>query len=167
MLVLGIRTLRGQVPLFETLRSLVDDICHGDVTERVNIVNKAPEYCAVHPKWADGQSAAKTGFRGLRSTETGSASKLWWPDQDGIEPTTQEVIFYRRLSTEDVVELERFVDLGKPFGPVGSAAAAPLIERQFQLAQQAGDLLARRHVAQARTGAKGCFVNVGERRQAP
>ena len=33
--------------------------------------------------------------------------------------------------------------LVEPFGPAGRAAAATLIERQFQLAQQAGDLLAR------------------------
>ena len=65
---------------------------------------------------------------------------------------------------EDVVEFKRLVDLGEPFGPVGGTAAAALIERQFQLAQQAGDLLPRRHVAQARTGAKGCFVEVVERR---
>src|SRR5260370_35088449 len=59
MLVLGALTLCGQVPLVGTLRSLVDDICHVDVTGRVNIVNKAPEYCAVHPKWADGHSVAR------------------------------------------------------------------------------------------------------------
>jgi len=53
----------------------------------------------------------------------------------------------RRLYSENVVEFERLVDLCEPFGPVGCAAAAALIERQFQLAQQAGDLLARGHVA--------------------
>src|SRR5260370_1170426 len=71
MLVLGALTLWGQVPLFGTLRSLVDHICHVDVTGRVNIVSKALEYCAVHPKWADGHSVAKkTGFRLLRSIRT-------------------------------------------------------------------------------------------------
>src|SRR5712671_7589044 len=64
------------------------------------------------------------------------------------------------------MELEWLVDLDEPFSPVGGAAAAPLIQRQFQLAQQAGDLLARRHVAQARTGAKGSFADVIERGQA-
>jgi hypothetical protein len=36
---------------------------------------------------------------------------------------------------EDVVDLERLVELIEPFGPVGCAAAAALIDRQFQLAQ--------------------------------
>lgn len=36
---------------------------------------------------------------------------------------------------EDVVDLERLADLIEPFGPVGCAAAAALIDRQFQLAQ--------------------------------
>ena len=36
---------------------------------------------------------------------------------------------------EDVMEFERLVDLGEPFGAIGCAAAAAFIERQFQLAQ--------------------------------
>src|SRR5712664_356416 len=89
MLVLGALTLRGQVLLFETLRSLVDDICHVDVTGRVNIVNKAPEYCAVHPKWADGTLLLKTGFRGLRSTGTALSVEFMLARSIGIEPETQ------------------------------------------------------------------------------
>src|SRR6266436_1444250 len=82
MLVLGALTLCGQVPLFRTLRSLVDDICHVDVTGRVNIVNKAPEYCAVHPKCADGQPVAKKpGSGAFVPPEPPSASNLCWPDQ--------------------------------------------------------------------------------------
>jgi len=37
----------------------------------------------------------------------------------------------KALGAEDIVELERLVDLGEPFGPVGGAAAAALVERQF------------------------------------
>src|SRR6266550_686332 len=107
----------------------------------------------------------KTGFRRLGSTGTASVSRLWWPIK-WHRARDREVILYRRLGAEDVVEFERFVDLAEPFGRVGSAAAVPLVEGQFQLAQQAGDLLARRHVTQARTGAKGCIVDVVERSQA-
>src|SRR5947207_11254906 len=107
----------------------------------------------------------KTGFRRLRSTGTASVSRLCWPIK-WHRARDSVVILYRSRGAEDVVEFERFVDLAEPFGPVGSAAAAPLVEGQFQLAQQAGHLLARRHVTQARTGAKGCFVDVVERSQA-
>src|SRR5260221_13077015 len=83
---------------------------------------------------------------------------------NAVSPT---VTPYHKVSgAEDVVDFERLVDLGEPLGPVGCAAAAALVERQFQLAQQAGDLLARRHVPQAGTGAKCCFVEVVKRGQA-
>ena len=61
------------------------------------------------------------------------------------------------------MEFERLVDLVEPLGTVGRAAAAAFIERQFQLAQQAGDLLARGQVAHARTGAERRLVEVVER----
>src|SRR5882724_12374798 len=64
---------------------------------------------------------------------------------------------------EDVMDFKRLVDLVEPFGPVGGAAAAALIERQFQLAQQARHFLPRRHVAQARAGAEGRLIEVVER----
>jgi hypothetical protein len=35
------------------------------------------------------------------------------------------------LSPEDVVDLERLVDLGEPLGAIGGAAAAAFVERQF------------------------------------
>src|SRR5258708_35353334 len=60
--------------------------------------------------------------------------------------------FYGNSGAEDVVGLERLVDLGEPFGPVGGAAAAALVERQLELTQQAGHLLARGDIAQARAG---------------
>src|SRR5258705_5791090 len=63
------------------------------------------------------------------------------------------------------MDLERLVDLVEPFGTVGGATAAALIERQFQLAQQARDLLPRRYVAHARTGAERGLVEVVERGQ--
>ena len=49
---------------------------------------------------------------------------------------------------QNFVEFERLVYLQEPFGAVRCAAAAGLIQRQFQVAQQTGDFLARRHVAQ-------------------
>jgi len=47
------------------------------------------------------------------------------------------------LRRPDIVDLERLVDLHEPFGPVRGAAAAALIERQFQLPQETRDLLRR------------------------
>src|SRR5580704_11512752 len=73
--------------------------------------------------------------------------------------------YHTGSGAEDVVDFERLVDLGEPLGAVGGAAAAALIERQFQLAQQAGHLLARRHMAQARAGAECRLVEVVERGQ--
>src|ERR1700748_7744 len=66
---------------------------------------------------------------------------------------------------EDVVDIERLVDLIEPFGPVGCAAPAALIDRQFQLAQQARDLSLRHHLLHARAGAE-CLIEVVKRRQA-
>jgi hypothetical protein len=63
---------------------------------------------------------------------------------------------------ENIVDFERLIDLGKPFGTIGGAAAATFVERQIQLPQQAHDLLARRHMPEARTGAEGRFVEVVE-----
>src|SRR6185295_12422905 len=67
---------------------------------------------------------------------------------------------------EDVVGLKRLVDLSEPFGPVGSAAAAAFVERQFQLTQQAGDFLAGRDMPHARPGAERCLIEVVKRGQA-
>src|SRR3569832_2808324 len=53
---------------------------------------------------------------------------------------------------DDVVELERLVDLAEPLGAVGSAAAPTLVQREFELTQQARALLACRHVPELRTG---------------
>src|ERR1700694_2427278 len=39
----------GPVPMSETLRSLVHNICHDDVTGRLNVVNWPPDHCAAHP----------------------------------------------------------------------------------------------------------------------
>src|SRR5436309_1340553 len=68
--------------------------------------------------------------------------------------------------SEDVVDFKRLIDLGKPLRPVGGAAAAAFIERQFQLTQQAGDFLPGRDVPHARPGAKGPLVEVIEGGQA-
>src|SRR6266481_2868927 len=112
MLVLGALTLRGHVLLFETLRSLVDDICHVDVTGRVNIVNKAPEYCAVHPKWADGYSVVKKpGSGAFVPQEPPLGIEVLSTRSNGHRTERGRVIFYYRLGAKDVVEFERFVDL--------------------------------------------------------
>src|SRR3954468_6932824 len=66
---------------------------------------------------------------------------------------------------EDIVGIKRLVDLGEPFGTVSSAAAAAFVERQFQLAQQAGDFLAGRDMAHAWPGAERRLVEVVERGQ--
>src|ERR1700733_369879 len=60
------------------------------------------------------------------------------------------------------MDFERLVDLAEPFGPVGRAAAAALVERQFQLAQQAGHLFARRDMAEIRAGAERRLVDIVE-----
>ena len=63
------------------------------------------------------------------------------------------------------MDLERLVDLIEPFGPVGCAAAAALIDRQFQLAQQARDLFPRHPMPHARASAE-CLIKVVKRSQA-
>src|SRR3984885_5116288 len=65
-----------------------------------------------------------------------------------------------RSDPDNVVEFERLIELAEPLGTVSCATTAAFIERQFQLAQQVGDLLARRDVAHARTGAQGCLIEV-------
>src|SRR4051794_33905752 len=70
------------------------------------------------------------------------------------------------LGAEDVVDFERLVDLGEPFGPAGGAAATAFVERQLQLTQQAGDLLARGNMSHARTGAERPLVEIVKRGQA-
>src|ERR1700738_36522 len=53
----------------------------------------------------------------------------------------------------------------EPFGPVGSAAAAALIDRQFQLAQQARNLFPRHLMLHARASAER-VIKVVKRSQA-
>ena len=64
------------------------------------------------------------------------------------------------------MELERFVDLGEPLGPVGGAAPTAFIERQLELAEQTRHLFPRRDVAEVRLGAQSGLVDVVERGQA-
>src|SRR5947209_11653371 len=66
---------------------------------------------------------------------------------------------------EDIVGFKRLVDLSEPFGTVGGAAAAAFVERQFQLTQQAADLLAGRDMPHARPGAERRLVEVVKRGQ--
>src|SRR5579864_6942168 len=66
---------------------------------------------------------------------------------------------------DDVVNLERLIDLAEPFRPTGRAASPALIQRQLQLAQQARHLLPRRHMAEVGPGAQRGLVDVVERRQ--
>jgi hypothetical protein len=63
------------------------------------------------------------------------------------------------------MDLERLVHLIEPFGSVGAAAAA-LIDRQFQLTQQVRDLFPRRHMVYSRVGAECCLIKVVESGQA-
>ena len=63
------------------------------------------------------------------------------------------------------MDLERLVDLIEPFGPVGSAAAAALIDRQFQLAQQARNFFPHHHMLHARASAER-LIKVVKRSQA-
>src|SRR5260370_24652061 len=67
---------------------------------------------------------------------------------------------------EDVMDRERFVPLIVPFGSVGRAAAAALIDRQCQLTQQVRDLFPRRHMVYSRVGAECCLIKVGASGQA-
>src|SRR4051812_37409015 len=71
-----------------------------------------------------------------------------------------------RSRAEDVMHLERLVDLREPFGPVGGTTPASFVEREFQLAQKAGDLLACGDVTEARPHSKRGLVKMIERRQA-
>src|SRR3981081_2305548 len=63
------------------------------------------------------------------------------------------------------MDFERLVDLAEPFGPVGCAAAAALIDRQFQLPQQARNLFPRHHMLHAGTSTE-CLIKVIKRSQA-
>src|SRR5258708_7286442 len=63
------------------------------------------------------------------------------------------------------MDFERLVDLAEPFGPVGCAAAAALIDRQFQLAQQVCNLFPRYHMLHARASAER-LIKVIKRSQA-
>jgi len=65
------------------------------------------------------------------------------------------------------VDFERLVDLVEPLRPVGGTAAAALVERQLQLAQQARHFLASGDIAEARAGVQRRLVEIVERGQAP
>src|ERR1700739_3189604 len=67
---------------------------------------------------------------------------------------------------EDVVKLERLVDLVEPLGAVGGAAAAAFIKRQLQLAQQARHLFPCRDMAKIGPGPKRRLVDIVECSQA-
>ena len=64
------------------------------------------------------------------------------------------------------MDLERLVDLDEPLGPVRGTAPAALIQRQFQLTQQARDFFTRRDVAHARAGSERRLIEVVECGQA-
>src|SRR5579883_1399555 len=70
-----------------------------------------------------------------------------------------------RLCAQDVVDLERLVDLAEPFGAVCRAPAPALVERQLELAEQARHLFPRGHMAEIWLGAEGGFIDVVERGQ--
>src|ERR1700757_5377214 len=72
----------------------------------------------------------------------------------------------RRLGAQDVVELERLVDLGEPLSPIRRPPAPALIQRQLELAEQTRHLFARGDVAEVRLGAEGGFVDIADRRRA-
>src|SRR6185437_7141398 len=60
------------------------------------------------------------------------------------------------------MNFERLVDLSEPLRPVGRATAASLVEREFELAQQARYLLTRRDVAEIGPCAESGLVDVIE-----
>src|ERR1700727_1080229 len=86
-------------------------------------------------------------------------TRVWIP---GSREDARPGIANGDSGAEDVVGFKRLVDLGKPFGTVGGAAAAAFVERQFQLAQQARDFLTRGDMPHARPGAKRRLVELVE-----
>src|SRR5258706_15879582 len=62
------------------------------------------------------------------------------------------------------MDFERLVDMAEPFGPVGCAAGPALIDRQFQVAQQARDLFPGHHMPHAPASAE-CLMKVVKRSQ--
>jgi hypothetical protein len=79
------------------------------------------------------------------------------PGYDTIESNSES------LSPYNVVNFERLVDLGEPFGAVGGTSTAALIKRQLQLAEQTRDLFPRGDVAEIRAGAERGFIDVVQR----
>src|SRR5689334_22000630 len=99
--------------------------------------------------------------------KTGPGRAGFRPDRLRFQDAARElaVVPYRRLCTQNVVDFERLVDLGEPFGPICRATAASFVERQLKLAQQARDLFARRDMAEVWSCAEGGLVDVIESRQ--
>src|SRR5437899_2337438 len=73
---------------------------------------------------------------------------------------------YRRSGAEDVVDLERLVDLSEPLGPIGRTAAAALVERKLELAEQARHLFPRGEMAEIGPHAQRRLVDLVEGCQA-
>src|SRR6516164_9919799 len=70
-----------------------------------------------------------------------------------------------RSGAEDIVDFDRRVNLAEPFGAVGRAAAAALVEGQPELAQQARHLLAGGDMAEIGPHAERGLIDVVERSQ--
>src|SRR3954454_4271971 len=98
--------------------------------------------------------------RGVKTVECGLGSR-------GNRPLDRlEVAIYRRLGAEDVVDLERLVDLIEPLSAVGRAAASALVERKLELAEQARHLLPCGEMAEIGPHAEGGLVDLVQRGQA-
>src|SRR5689334_13629808 len=69
------------------------------------------------------------------------------------------------LLADYVMEIERLVHGGEPFGPGRRAPPAFLVDRQSQRVDQRAHLLARGDVRQARPHAQGRLVQLVERRE--
>src|SRR5262245_43565468 len=88
-----------------------------------------------------------------------SCAKIKWP----IPGRKLRFILKRGLSrTNNIVQFERLVDLGKPCCAGRGATAAALVEGQLQLPQHSNHLLARAHMTHARSRSKRRLIQIVE-----
>src|SRR5262249_12158736 len=73
---------------------------------------------------------------------------------------------YSGLLGDDVVQVERLVDGGEPFGARCRPPPALLVDGQLEGLEQRPHLLPRRHMRQVRPGAEGGLVHLVEGREA-
>lgn len=77
-----------------------------------------------------GKGTVKQGLGKGRTTDTGSSEIATGPANARQKADCLVVATYRKASgAEDIVDLQRLVDLAEPLGAVGRAAASALVER--------------------------------------